>query len=139
MTQEIETHLTHFEETVIIGDPKMRGQTRPEIQQVQLIYRYEQARQLTEILEENGLNPDELEYYAADFEKNLCPSTGLESESGIIYNTRTGVSVAVVLDWACEWICGLPEWQGRYTPQLETCKPQYFFTHLTERAIEELR
>lgn len=130
---------TIFELSVLKGDPQMRGQTRPEIQEVQMVYHEEQARQLIEILEEHGLDPSEIEYYAADFEKNLCPGTGLESESGILYNTRTGVSVGVVLDWACEWICGLPEWQGRYTPQLSKCKPQYFFTHLTEKAVEELR
>lgn len=128
-----------FEESVIRGDPAMRDQTRPEIREVQLIYRQEQARQLAEMLVEKGLDPDEIEYYAADFEKNLCPGTGLESESGILYNTRTGVSVGVVLDWACEWICGLPEWQGRYSPQLERCKPQYFFTHLTPKAVEQLK
>ena len=130
---------TVFEESVLRGDPKMRDETRPEIREVQMVYRREQARQLIELLEELSLDPAEIEYYAANFEKNLCPSTGLESECGILYNTRTGVSVGVVLDWACEWICGLPEWQGRYTPQVSSCKPQYFFTHLTEKAIEELR
>ncbi len=130
---------TIFEESVLRGDPQMRGQTRQEVQRIQMVYRVEQARQLIELLEEYGLDPAEIEYYAANFEKNLCPSTGFESECGILYNTRTGVSVGVVLDWACEWICGLPEWQGRYEPKLEGCKPQYFFTHLTEQAIEELR
>ncbi|MEI6044140.1 MAG: hypothetical protein WCS37_07090 [Chloroflexota bacterium] len=130
---------TLFEESVITGDPKMRNQTRVEVREVQLVYRREQARQLREILEEFGLNPQEIQFYAVDFEKNLCAGTGLESESGILYNTRTGVSVGVMLDWACQWMCGKPEWRGQYTPQLTRCQPQYFFTHLNEKAVEDLR
>jgi hypothetical protein len=131
--------LTRFEETIMTGDPDMRGQTVEEVRDLQLVYRREQARQLNEDLKRLGLNPDEIEYYASGFEKNLCPSTGLESESGILYNTRTGVSVGVVLEWVCEWSCGLPQWRGQYQPRLETCKPVYFLNQITEKDIESLK
>ncbi len=131
--------LSHFEETVMVGDPEMRGQTVEEVRDLQLVYRREQARQLHNDLLKMGLEPSEIEFYPAGFEKNLCPSTGLESESGVLYNTRTGVSVAVVLEWVCEWGCGLPEWRGQYEPQLKTCKPVYFFSQVQERDIESLK
>ena len=91
LIEEAKADLTHFEETIIIGDPAMRGQTRSDVMGLQLLYRREQARQLLEQILEWDLNPDEIEYYAADFTKNLCPSTGLESEWGILYNNLTGV------------------------------------------------
>lgn len=139
LIEQAKADLTHFEETVIVGDAAMRGQTPKDIMSLQLVYRREQARQLLGQITELGLDPDEIEYYAADFEKNLCPSTGLESESGILYNTRTGVSVGVMMDWVCEWGCGKPEWLGHYEPKLETCKPTYFFTHFKEQDIEDLK
>lgn len=130
---------TRFEETVLEGDPAMRDQTPEEIRPIQMLYRHEQARQLTIDLQGMGLNPEEIEYYSYDFQKNLCPSTGLESESGILYNNRTGVSVGVVLDWTCQYTCGLREWRGEYAPTLDKCQPSYFFTHLSENDIRSLR
>ena len=130
--------LSRFEETVIVGDPKMRVETPKELRDTQMLYRREQARQLTQHLEELGLEPNDLEFYPAEFEKNLCPSTGFESESGILYNRRSGVSVAVVLDWVCEWNCGPAEWRGDYEPSLKSYKPRYFFTHLGEQQVAEL-
>jgi hypothetical protein len=131
--------MSRFEETLIEGDPELRGETRKEIRQLQMVYRLEQVRQLEEQLRQVGLDPEEIEYYQAGWDKNLCPGTGMESENGILYNKRTGVSVPIVLDWACEWNCGLPQWRGQYEPKLETCKTQYFFTGLTEHIIGQLR
>ncbi len=131
--------MSRFEETILTGDAKMRAETPKEIRQIQMVYRHEQARQLTAQLVEWGLNPEEIEYYQASFEKNLCPSTGFESEGGILYNRRTGVSVPVVLDWACEWNCGLPQWRGQYKPTLEGCKTQHVFTSYNPNDIEKLK
>ncbi len=131
--------LSRFEETVMTGDPDMRGQTREDVRDLQLVYRGEQARQLQEEVIRLGLNPAEIEYYGVDFEKNLCPSTGLESESGILYNNRTGVSVPVVLDWVCEWGCSVMEWRGEYEPTISKCKPVYFFNQITDRDFQALR
>lgn len=139
LIERAKEELTHFEETVITGDPKMRGQTPADLLPLQLIYRREQARQLLVQLREFGLNPDEIEYYGAEFEKNLCPGTGLESESGILYNNRTGISVGVLIDWVCEWSCGLPQWRGKYEPRLETCQPHYFFCYYNEDEIQTLK
>ena len=132
-------NISHFEGTVITGDPDMRSQTPEDVRDLQLVYRHEQARQLREELVQIGLNPDEIEYYGVEFEKNLCPSTGLESESGILYNRRTGVSVGVALDWVCEWGCTLYEWRGEYEPTLQKCKPVYFFNQLKHNDIESLK
>lgn len=139
LIEQAKDELTHFEETVIMGDPAMRGQTPTGLVPLQLVYRREQARQLLQQILELELDPAEIEYYGAEFEKNLCPSTGLESESGILYNKRTGVSIGVMMDWVCEWSCGKPQWQGRYEPKLETCQPQYFFSHFREQDIEDLK
>ena len=130
--------ISRFEETVIVGNPEMRGQTRPEVVELQNVYHTEQARQLVEIIRDYGLNPDEVGYWGEEFQKNLCPSTGLESEGGFLYNSRTGAAISIVLDWVCEWGCGLPEWQGRYQPSLEKCKPHYFFTHHTDKDMQKL-
>jgi hypothetical protein len=131
--------LSRFEETVIIGDPKMRDDTPAELREIQMVYRREQARQLCQQLEGWGLEPNDLEFYPAEFEKNICPNTGLESESGIVYNRRTGVSVAIALDWVCQWNCSKAEWSGAYKPALSKCKPRYFFIRLGEDQIEQLR
>jgi hypothetical protein len=131
--------LTRFEETVLVGDPKMREETPPEMRELQTVYRREQVRQLRIQLEEMGLDPNDIEFYPATWEKNLCPSTGFESEGGILYNRRTGVSVSVVLDWVCEWACGPHEWRLDYEPTLQSCQPRYFFTHMGEDQIAELR
>ncbi|HEX2916677.1 MAG TPA: hypothetical protein VH186_38305 [Chloroflexia bacterium] len=131
--------LNSFEQSLMTGDPELRGQTPEGIRDLQLVYRREQARQLCQDLQKMGLNPEELEYYEADFEKNLCPSTGLESESGILYNKRTGVSVPVVLEWVCQWSCTRLQWYGEYEPKLETCQPVYFFNQITDQDIEALK
>lgn len=131
--------ISRFEETVITGDPDLRGQTPEDVRELQLVYRTEQARQLKDELKQLGLNPEEIEYYCAGFEKNLCPSTGLESEAGILYNNRTGVSVGVVLEWVCQWSCSLYEWRGEYQPSLSKCQPVYFFNQITDRDIESLK
>lgn len=131
--------LSRFEETVMTGDPTMRGQTPEDVRDLQMVYRREQARQLREEVLQIGLNPDEIEFYAGGFEKNLCPATGLESESGILYNNRTGVSVPVVLEWVCEWGCSIMEWRGEYEPTISKCKPVYFFNQLIDRDIEALK
>ena len=132
-------NISRFEQTVIVGDPDMRGQTPEDVRDLQLVYRHEQARQLREELVQLGLNPDEIEYYAVTFEKNLCPSTGLESEAGILYNNRTGVSVAVALDWVCEWSCSIYEWRGEYEPTIAKCKPVYFLNQLKHSDIQALK
>jgi hypothetical protein len=131
--------MTRFEHTILTGDPELRGQTPQDIRPLQMLYREEQARQLVEQIKEWGLNPEDIEYYQASYEKNLCPSTGLESEGGILYNRRTGVSVPVQLEWACQWNCGLPQWRGHYKPNLSTCLPQYFFTSFNLDDIMKLR
>ncbi len=131
--------ITRFEETVITGDPDMRSQTREDVRDLQLVYRVEQAQQLKKELLEIGLNPDEIEYYGVTFEKNLCPSTGLESEAGILYNNRTGVSVPAALDWVCEWGCSVLEWTGEYEPTIAKCKPVYFLNQIKHSDIEALK
>ncbi len=138
-TPELVEGLTHFEETVILGDPEKRGETPEDIRQIQLVYRREQARQLNDDIVKLGLDPAEIEYYVAGFEKNLCPSTGMENEAGILYNNRTGVSVPIVLEWVCEWTCGLPQWRGQYEPELDHCKPVYFFLQFSQKEVDSLR
>ncbi len=130
---------TRFGESVLIGNPTMREQMPKNLRPLQMVYRYEQVRQLEEQLREWGLNIGEIEFHGVEFEKNMCPSTSFESESGVLYNRRTGVSVAVLLDWACEWNCGPEQWQGRAEIGLHTCQPAYFFVGLTPEKIDELR
>ncbi|MEI7553646.1 hypothetical protein [Candidatus Chlorohelix sp.] len=131
--------MTRFEETILIGDPALRGETPMDIRSLQMLYRQSQAQQLVQQIKAWGLNPDEIEYYQASFEKNLCPGTGFESEGGILYNRRTGVSVPVLLEWVCQWNCGLPQWRGQYKPKVETCQPTYFFTSYLDDDIAKLR
>jgi hypothetical protein len=117
----------------------MRQETPKHLRPLQMVYRYEQVRQLEEQLQEWGLNVHEIEFHPAEFEKNVCPSTGFENESGILYNRRTGVSVPVVLEWACQWNCGPAQWKGQTEIGLHTCNPNYFFVGLDEEARQALR
>lgn len=130
---------SRFGESVAIGNPAMREQMPRELRPLQMVYRAEQVRQLEAQIREWGLNVNELEYHGAEFEKNMCPSTSFESESGILYNRRTGVSVPVILDWVCEWNCGPEQWQGRAEIGLHTCHPTYFFVGLTPEKLDSLR
>ncbi len=127
-----------FGQSVAEGNPQMREQTPKNLRSLQMVYRYEQVRQLEQQLREWGLKPHELEFHAVDFEKNMCPSTGFENESGVLYNKRTGVSVPVVLEWACEWNCGPDQWQGREEIGLHTCHPTYFFVGLNSDNRDQL-
>lgn len=131
--------LSRFEETILTGDPEMRNETPRNMRDLQMVYRREQAGQLRQQLEDLGLEPDDLEFYPTTFEKNLCPSTSFESEGGVLYNRRTGVSVAVVLDWVCAWNCGPQQWRGESKPSLKSCQPRYIFTQLGEEQVEQLR
>lgn len=130
---------TTFETTLLEGNPQMRNETPKDIRPLQMIYRREQSRQLSEDLIALGINPEEIEYYGYEFQKNLCPSTGFENESGVLYNTRTGISVAVVLEWVCQYTCGLQEWRGEYEPTLDKCQPTYFFNSVLQQDLEKLR
>jgi hypothetical protein len=130
---------TSFENTVLEGNLQMRNETPKALRPLQMIYRREQVRQLTEDLLSHGVNPDEIEYYGYDFQKNLCPSTGMESEGGVLYNKRTGVSVPIVLEWVCQYTCGLQEWRGEYEPTLDKCQPVYFFNNYAQGDLEKLR
>jgi hypothetical protein len=131
--------MSSFGNTVLVGNPTLRNETPKSIRNLQMIYRHEQVRQLEEELKRLGLNPQELEFHGVEPEKNLCPSSGFESESGVLYNKRTGVSVGVILDWACAWNCGPAEWRGESPIGLHTCQPSYFFVGLTEETIEALK
>ncbi len=128
-----------FGNTVAVGNPEMREQTPTNLRQLQMVYRHEQVRQLEAQLREWGLNPAELEFHAVEFEKNMCPSTGFENESGVLYNRRTGVSVPVVLEWACEWNCGPEQWRGEAEIGLHTCHPTYFFVGMDDDRRQLLR
>lgn len=128
-----------FGQSVVTGNPTMRDQTPKNLRSLQMVYRHEQVRQLETQLRVWGLNPAELEFHAVEFEKNMCPSTGFESESGVLYNKRTGVSIPVILEWVCEWNCGPDQWQGQAEIGLHTCNPSYFFVGLDEDAREALR
>jgi hypothetical protein len=133
------SNLTLFEKSVMTGDPDMRSATPEDVRDLQLVYRREQARQLHAEMLDLGIDPNEVEFIATEFEKNLCPSTGLESEAGVLYNTRTGVTVGVVLEWVCEWSCTMHEWRGEYEPKLSTCKPVYFLNGLRNSDVEALK
>lgn len=131
--------MSNFGQSVLVGNPGLREQTPKNLRQLQMVYRYEQIRQLEIQLREWGLEPAELEFHGVEYEKNMCPSTGFENESGVLYNRRTGVSVPVMLEWACEWNCGPEQWSGQAEIGLHTCKPNYFFVGLDEDSLIALR
>jgi hypothetical protein len=131
--------MSTFGNTVLVGNPTLRNETHKSLRNLQMIYRHEQVRQLEEELKRLGLNPQELEFHGVEHEKNACPSTGFESESGVLFNKRTGVSIGVILDWACEWNCGPEQWRGESPIGLHTCQPSYFFIGLSEENIQALK
>lgn len=131
--------MNSFETSVLVGNPTLRNDTPKSLRSLQMIYRHEQVKQLEAELKRLGLNPQDLEFHGVEQEKNVCPSMGFESESGVLFNKRTGVTVAVLLDWACEWNCGPAQWRGESPIGLHTCQPSYFFVGLTEDSIKELK
>jgi hypothetical protein len=123
----------------MVGNPNLRNDTPKQLRNLQMVYRHEQIRQLEAELKRMGLKPEELEFHGVEQEKNVCPSTGFENESGILYNKRTGVSVPVILEWACAWNCGPEQWRGESAIGLHTCHPEYFFVGLNEDSIRALK